>query len=110
MTRARIQTAEETLKVFLEGEIDHHTAKGLREQTDHMMRLARPKQLVLDFSGVHFMDSSGIGFVLGRYRLSCQMGCHVTVQGVNPATARMMRLSGLEKIVTLKESATSAAE
>ena len=102
MTRVTIQVMEEQLTVYLSGEIDHHSQKSLRDQVDHMIRLELPKTLVLDFSGVTFMDSAGIGFVLARYRLMSQLGGVVIVQGVNEVTARMMRLSGVEKLVTLK--------
>ena len=47
-------------------ELDHHTARRVREQIDRQVFARRPELLVLDFSGVHFMDSSGIALIIGR--------------------------------------------
>ena len=59
----------EILTVYITGEIDHHSAAGWRTSIDREAICAHPATLVLDFSGVSFMDSSGIGLVMGRYRL-----------------------------------------
>ena len=57
------QTEEGILRVMLQGEIDHHSAGQLREQIDCRLEELLPKRLILDFTGVTFMDSSGIGLV-----------------------------------------------
>ena len=62
------QTEEGILRVMLQGEIDHHSAGPLREQIDCRLEELLPKRLILDFTGVTFMDSSGIGLVMGRVR------------------------------------------
>ena len=54
------------MTVFLDGEIDHHTAAPIRKQIDGEIDRLKPKLLVLDFGGVTFMDSSGVGLVMGR--------------------------------------------
>ena len=64
----------DTVTALLTGEIDHHGASRLRETIDDSVRRTCPRLLVLDFGGVEFMDSSGIGIVLGRYRLMQDMG------------------------------------
>lgn len=68
------QTEEGTLRVLLKGEIDHHSAGQLREQIDCKLDELLPRLLVLDFGGVTFMDSSGIGLVMGRVRQTAAYG------------------------------------
>ncbi len=89
-----------TVTLLLTGEIDHHTAKGLRQAADDALITRRPEELVLDFSGVTFMDSSGVGLVMGRYKTARSLGCGVTVKGLRPRDEKIMRLSGLSALVT----------
>mgnify|MGYP002627373554 CR=1 FL=1 len=89
-----------TVTLLLTGEIDHHTAKGLRQAADDALITRRPAKLVLDFSGVTFMDSSGVGLVMGRYKAARSLGCGVTVKGLRPRDEKIMRLSGLSALVT----------
>lgn len=60
--------SDEVLTVFIKGELDHHTASGLKEETDGLIDKFSPIKTVLDFKNVTFCDSSGIAFVLGRYK------------------------------------------
>lgn len=66
----RIESDGETVTAFLEGEIDHHSAAQMREAIDAELIGGTAKLLILDFRDVTFMDSSGIGLVMGRYRQS----------------------------------------
>ncbi len=84
--------------VYLSGELDHHNAAPLREQVDRVIGCQHPKKLVLDFGGISFMDSSGIGFVMGRYkRMIAQGGC-LQVRGASARMEKVMRLAGLERL------------
>ena len=65
----KIINDENKLTAVLSGEIDHHIAKELRRDIDFAVREFQPEELVLDFAEVGFMDSSGIGLVMGRYKL-----------------------------------------
>lgn len=87
------------LYAFLEGEIDHHSAVFLRTSIDEALVQSCPRELVLDFSGVTFMDSSGIGLIMGRYRAASAQDCRVRVMNVKDRDLRLMKMSGLEKIV-----------
>ena len=58
----------------IEGDLDHHSAAGIRADIDHAVRVSEITRLVLDFSRVTFMDSSGIGLVMGRYKLMTERG------------------------------------
>ncbi len=91
-------TAQAVTTVYLAGELDHHSAAPLRERVDSVIQERRPKTLVLDFSGIGFMDSSGIGFVMGRYRLMQAMGGKLLIKGASPRMEKVMRLAGLERL------------
>jgi len=101
----QIQTAVNgsTVTVYLTGELDHHGAAPLREQVDDIISARRPKRLVLDFGGVSFMDSSGIGFVMGRYKRLTAYGGVLRVQSATPRMERVMRLAGLERLPIWKD-------
>ncbi len=100
----RMSTDGERLTVWLTGELDHHAARELREQVDAAVERSRTRQLYLDFSGVTFMDSSGIGLIMGRYRLLHSRGGSLTVVGASERLGRLMRLAGLDKLPIWGES------
>ncbi len=86
------------LTVHLTGELDHHTAQKIREEADGMAERLVPRRMRLDFAGVSFMDSSGVGLVMGRYRLMQSLGGSLTVCGMNARIGAMMRLAGLDRL------------
>lgn len=92
---------DDVLTVVLPGEIDHHAAKPIRERTDTELFRLTPRNLVLDFSAVTFMDSSGIGLILGRAELCEEIGCRVKLKGLSDGLMKLVRLSGIEKIKNL---------
>ena len=79
-------------------EVDHHKARRLREQMDREIFLARPRLLVLDFSIVGHMDSSGIGLILGRAECMDSIGGRVFLEGLNGTMRRLVRLSGVDRV------------
>ena len=87
----------------LSGEIDHHNAGALRQRIDEAVTHRQPEILSLDFAGVSFMDSSGIGLVMGRYRLIENTGCQFYITNLSPHAYKVMQLAGLEKIAMLKK-------
>lgn len=82
-------------------EIDHHTARRLREGIDKALFEKKPELLVLDFSEVRFMDSSGIGLIIGRSEVCEALGAHVRLVSLSPLLSKLVRLSGIEKIKNL---------
>ncbi len=86
------------LTALIEGEIDHHTAKEMRQTIDSWVIRVNPEILRLDFSSVGFMDSSGIGLIMGRYRLMSEMGGKLEVINVPTGMSRMMRMAGLGRL------------
>lgn len=87
---------DDTLTAWLQGDIDHHSAAAMRESIDKAVEGCLPKRLILDFSGVSFMDSSGVGLVMGRYRLIRSVGGSLTVSGASPRIQAMMKMAGLD--------------
>ena len=87
----------------LSGDIDHHTAKQMREEIDSQAGLDKPELLKLDFQHVDFMDSSGIGLIMGRYKLMQSLGGRLRVINVPNYIARVIRLSGLDQLGVLEK-------
>jgi len=94
-----------TLTVSLPPEIDHHSAKPVREETDKWIAKLRPGSVVIDFSGVKFMDSSGIGLILGRYNKVAPYGGRVIVECADRRTLQLLRLAGVQKLVEIRSAA-----
>jgi len=86
------------LTALLSGELDHHGAGAIRGRIDAAALSYRCRLLVLDFSGISFMDSSGIGLIMGRYRLMLSLEGQLRLQGVSGRLERMIRLAGLDKL------------
>ena len=91
-----------TLKIKLRGEIDHHSASAVRTNMDEMIRSRLPKRLVVDMSAVDFMDSSGLGLIMGRYALMQRIGGELTVKNPNERVVKIFKLAGLERMVKIE--------
>ncbi len=92
---------EMTAKLY--GEIDHHRARIMREMIDSAAEKNKPSILYLDFGGVTFMDSSGIGLIMGRYRTMKLLGGEVRVLNIPKSMERMVELSGLSALNLFSE-------
>lgn len=98
-----LKTEEKELTALLSGDIDHHTAKQMREDIDSQADLDKPELLKLDFQNVDFMDSSGIGLIMGRYKLMQSLGGRLRVVNVPNYIARVIKLSGLDQLGVLEK-------
>ena len=98
MNDVEIYMRESTLFVGLKCDIDHHSAKAIRERVDSDIHKFSPRVLVLDFSGVSFMDSSGIGLILGRVAVIQNIGARLKVSGLSASQMKIFRMAGIEKI------------
>ena len=87
------------------GEIDHHSARSLRERIDSELDSARPEVLILDLTEIDFMDSSGLGLLLGRYKRAAEMGCELRLMGCSARTRRILELAGADKLFEFEERA-----
>ena len=98
-----INVTPHRLTVSLSGEIDHHNAAALRLETDEAIQSMLYKKVTIDFGEVSFMDSSGIGFVMGRYRIVSGYGGELEVINLSERIYKMMKLAGLDKLVRLSQ-------
>lgn len=99
---------DRNLIIKVDGEIDHHTSIIIREKIDKEFSRNNAKNIIFDFSGIDFMDSSGIGVIMGRYRNAKQMGGKVAIAGVNASLDRIFNISGLHKIINNYENVEQA--
>ena len=90
------------LTIRVPKELDHHCATQLRAEADLLIDSYRVNKLVFDFAGTEFMDSSGIGLVLGRYRQMKLLGGSVRVINIPENMYRLFALSGLEGLGVLR--------
>ena len=93
-----IECTSEEVHVVLQGEIDHHFTNEIRPLIDEKIIELKPKILTLDFSGVTFMDSSGVGLIMGRYRLISEINGRIKVVNIPACLRHVVRISGLNKI------------
>lgn len=98
--RAKCQARELTL--FLKGELDHHGAKGLIRQLEHEMEVALPAKTVLDFSGVTFMDSSGIAVVMRAKMRMREMGGSIAIRSVPAQSKKVFEAAGIDRLITME--------
>ncbi len=99
----KIISTQQRVTAFLDGEIDHHTAAAIRMEIDDAVQQNKPKTLKLDFADVTFMDSSGIGLVMGRFRTLQPLGGKLIVTNLSPQVYKIMQLAGLEKIAKISK-------
>ena len=97
-----------TMIIHLGEDLDHHNATYIRELTDAYLEKYAIKRILFDFSGVEFMDSSGIGVVMGRYKQMSYVGGEVYVWGVGKTVDRIFQMSGLYKLVKYWEGKQDA--
>ena len=97
------KSESESLTVFLSGEIDHYAAEKLRERIEALIERNHPQMLILDFDEVSFMDSSGIGMLIGRYKTKASFGGKLYASGLHHTIERLYRMAGLHRIIPILE-------
>ena len=101
-------TAGSILSVRVRGEIDHHTAADIRREIDGLLFERRPKKLMLDLSAVSFMDSSGLGLIMGRLSVMRELCGEMTVWNPSRETRSILTLAGMERLVRIEYPQGSA--
>ncbi|MBQ2966781.1 MAG: anti-sigma F factor antagonist [Clostridia bacterium] len=104
----QIRTNGNTLIVAITGDMDHYNVGPMRSAIDKEIREKPIKNLVFDLSNLDFMDSSGIGLILGRYKRIREMEGKVFIAAAKPEVERVINLSGLHKIIPLYETMEKA--
>ncbi|MDQ0256151.1 stage II sporulation protein AA (anti-sigma F factor antagonist) [Evansella vedderi] len=103
-----LEKRDKVLCVRLEGELDHHTAMKLRERVDSALKEHHLTHILLNLEHLTFMDSSGLGVILGRYKLVQTLGGEMVVCSISPQIKRLFEMSGLFKIVRLASNEMDA--
>ena len=92
----------DVLEIRLQGEIDHHSAVSVRADIDSLIFDHRPKKTVLDLSSISFMDSSGLGLIMGRYSLMKELSGSLSLRAPTHAVMKILSLAGMEKIIGIE--------
>ena len=95
------QVQENCLTIFLPKEVDHHNAEEIRKSADSVIEKNHIKYVIFDFKDTEFMDSSGIGLVMGRYKLMQELNGKVTVRNPPNHIRKVMRLSGIDRLASI---------
>ena len=96
------------LIVRIQGELDHHSADDIRTKTDKAFARSQARHIIFDFRHVSFMDSSGIGMIIGRYKMLSAAGGKVFAVGIGDNLKRIFDISGLPKIIGCYRDAEEA--
>ena len=95
---------DDVLEIKLIGEIDHHSAAGVRSDIDGLIFELRPKKVVLNLSEISFMDSSGLGLIMGRYALIKDLGVTLSLRAPTVAVMKILSLAGMERMIKIDKS------
>ena len=97
-----LKSSENILHILISGDIDHHSSSLLRNEIDSYIRKKKSKKVILDFSDVNFMDTSGIGLILGRFKLTNMLNIKMEVINTNSRIKRIIEFSGIKSLGILK--------
>ena len=92
---------QKTLKISITEEIDHYWADKLRRRIDNEITRYMPRKTIFDFNRVTFMDSAGIGMIIGRYKMMKLIGGELEIRNANESVDKILEMSGIKKIVKL---------
>ena len=98
----------ECLIINLPEELDHHVVKCIREKTDDLFSAKKIRNVIFNYENTVFMDSSGIGLVMGRFREVRYLKGDVYLVGVTEKMERILEISGLYRIAKRKKSVSDA--
>ena len=98
---------DKQLIVEITEEIDHHVVEKIRRKVDDEITRHMPRKTVFDFDRVSFMDSAGIGMIIGRYKMMKLIGGETEIVNISPNVKRILEMSGINKIISMKEKKAS---
>ena len=105
-----IQQERGNLLVKLQGELDHHAAGKIREAVDREWEKDLAENIIFDLNYLKFMDSSGVGVIMGRYKQVVATGGKIVLCGLSSYIAKIIELSGLQKLVYIYEEVEDALQ
>ena len=98
-----MNTGEKVLKIKLKGEIDQGCVDTLRRDIDKAIDDFKGRKIVVDLSHVTFMDSTGVGLLLGRYKKALEYGCNIYLRGATLNVDKVLKLSGIYQLMPKSE-------
>lgn len=98
---------DKTLLVEITEEIDHHTTDKIRRKIDDDITRYMPRKVIFDFDKVSFMDSAGIGMIIGRYKMVNMLGGTTQMKNVKKSIRKIFEMSGVVKIIPIIDSMAS---
>jgi len=97
----RLISEKRALLIRVDGELDHHLAGIIKDAADKKMRATNAINIIFDLGGMTFMDSAGIGVMMGRYKKARSLGGKTAVFGTNAQTLRIIKMSGMDKVIKI---------
>ncbi len=97
-----IHCKNDKMECTIKGDIDHHSARNIRMQIDEDLYRIRPKKLVLDLSCVDFMDSSGLGLILGRFSKASEIGAECILCNPNEHVTKILDVAGIGRLIRIE--------
>ncbi len=97
-----VSSTDGVLTASLCGELDHHGAVAVRTLIDGEIQRKNPQKTVLDLTDLDFMDSSGLGLIMGRYALMQRLGGEFAVKNPNERVVKIFKLAGLVRMVKVE--------
>ena len=92
---------DKVLEFEITEEIDHHNSEKIKNRIDYEIQRFMPKKVILDMKQVKFMDSAGIGLIIGRYKIANSYGGELEVHNVSNKLKRILEMSGIHKIIRI---------
>lgn len=101
--KAKYIKEDKLLILEITEEIDHHSCEKIKKRADYEIEIHIPKKVIFDFSNVSFMDSSGIGMIIGRYKLASLFGGKTYLINVKPQVKKVLEMSGILKLIPIED-------
>ena len=99
----KYEVQENCLTIFLPGELDHHNAEEIRKRSDYLIDQNHIRYVIFDFTDTTFMDSSGIGVIMGRYKRNYMLGGEVCAVHTSERMKKILTMSGVTRIMQIYE-------
>lgn len=97
----KYEEKDKLLIINITEEIDHHTTEIIRRRVDYEIQRLMPRKVIFDFNSVLFMDSAGVGMIIGRYKTCRTYGGMLELKNVKPKIERILSMSGITKIIPI---------
>lgn len=104
----QVKVKGNTLVIIVNGDLDHHNAEIIKKVADSSIMDNHIRNVIFDFKNSNFMDSSGIGVMMGRYKLISNAGGRTCAVNLSPSVERIFQISGLHKVIERYENVEDA--